>query len=168
MATLILKNNTAGALTYANGNVTVPANGQVTVPVGFQTPAANDLTLQAAVLSQTITPNNGAMDGGLNILYEFIPALAQDSVNNNTQMQTISVGTSAVAAIGAASILTGRKVVMICPTNGVVYWGNSSSVTTSTGIPVFQNQIMTLSFTDAIPIYIISAGTVSTIVFEGS
>ena len=168
MATLILKNNTAGALTYANGNVTVPANGQVTVPVGFQTPAANDLTLQAAVLSQTITPNNGAMDGGLNILYEFIPALAQDSVNNNTQMQTISVGTSAVAAIGAASILTGRKVVMICPTNGVVYWGNSSSVRTSTGIPVFQNQIMTLSFTDAIPIYIISAGTVSTIVFEGS
>lgn len=168
MATLILINNTASALTYANGNVTVPASGQITVPVAYQIPAANDLTLQAAVIAGTITPTNGALQGGLNILYEFIPSLAQDSVNNNTQMQALSVGTTAVAAIGGSTILTGRKILMISPTTGTVYWGNSSSVTTSTGMPIFQNQVMTLSFTDAIPIYLIAASTISTIVFEGS
>lgn len=168
MGTLILKNNSANALSYANGNVAVPANGQITVPVAYQTPAANDTTLQAAVIAGTITPNNGVSDGGLNILYQFIPNLAQDSVNNNTQMQVLSVTSTAVEAIGGTSILTGRKILMITPTNGTIYWGNSSSITSSTGIPIFQNQVVQLSFTDAVPIYIVSSGTVNTIVFEGS
>jgi hypothetical protein len=168
MATLILKNNTAGALTYASGDVTVPASGNVTVPVGYQIPAANDLTLQAAVISGTITPNNGAVDGGLNILYQFIPSLAQDSINTTTQMQSISVGTTAVAAIGAGTILAGRKLLTVCPTNGTIYWGNSSAVTVSTGFPLYQGQVRDFSFTDAVPLYIISAGTVTTLVFEGS
>lgn len=168
MATLILKNTTTGALTYVNGNVIVPASGQVTVPVAYQIPAANDLTLQAAVLAGTITPNNGVSDGGINILYSFIPALAQDSINNTTQMQSISVGTSAVAAIGGSSILPGRKLLTICPTNGTVYWGNSSSVTTSTGFPLYQGQVRDFSFTDAVPLYVIASGTVTLLVFEGS
>jgi hypothetical protein len=168
MATLILKNNTASPLTYASGNVTVPASGQVTVATAYQTLAAQDVTLQNAVVAGTITPNNGVIDGGLQILSAFIPALAQDSINNTTQQQAISVGTSAVAAIGASSILVGRKILIICPTNGTIYWGNSSSVTTSTGMPIFQNQVLQLSFTDAVPIYVISAGTVNTVVFEGS
>lgn len=92
----------------------------------------------------------------------------KDILLSTTQMQSITVGTSAVQALGAATILANRKTLIICPTGGTIYWGNSSSVTTTTGFPIFPNQTVTLSVSNSILIYLIAAANTTTIVFEGA
>lgn len=92
----------------------------------------------------------------------------RDVINVTSQYRAQSVTTTAAQALGAATILTNRKVISITPTNGTIYWGTNSSVTTTTGTPLFAFQTLVLSFTDNVSVYVISAGTVDTRIMEGS
>jgi len=68
----------------------------------------------------------------------------------------ITVGTSAVEAKVGASRLANRKMLTIQPTNGPVWIGVGTSITSSTGTQIFTNQVLTLSVGD-VPVYIVSA-----------
>lgn len=92
----------------------------------------------------------------------------RDVINVSSQFRAQSVTTSAAQALGAATILVNRKVITITPTNGTIYWGTSSGVTTTTGTPLFAFQTLTLSCTDNVPVWVIAAATVDTRIFEGS
>jgi hypothetical protein len=68
---------------------------------------------------------------------------------------SITVGTSAVEAKVGASRLTNRRVLTIQPTNGPVWIGVGTSITTATGTQVFTNQVLTLSVGD-VTVFVIS------------
>jgi hypothetical protein len=170
MRTLIVVNNTSSQISYLSGLVIVPGSGNITVADAYKPQLALNQNIRSDILAGNVALSDGVSSSnyGLPYLDYFIPSLAQDNISNTTQMQALSVGTTAVAAIGGVSILSGRKILIICPANGTVYWGNSSSVTISNGLPIFQNQVLQLSFTDAVPIYLIASSTTNVVVFEGS
>lgn len=82
-----------------------------------------------------------------------------DVLNSAAQYRAQSVTTTAAEALGAASILSGRKLLHVTPTNGVIYWGYSSAVTTATGTPIFPNNTLWLSVTDSLHVYVIAPAT---------
>jgi hypothetical protein len=92
----------------------------------------------------------------------------RDSINTAISSGAITVSTTVVEAKVGASRLTNRKVIVITPTTGVIYWGSSSGVTSATGTPIFKNQSLTLSFTDAIPVYLIGTAGTDVRIVEGS
>lgn len=92
----------------------------------------------------------------------------RDSINTAITNAAISVTTSAIEAKVGGSKLSNRKVVVITPTNGTVYWGGSNAVTTATGTPIFKNQSLTVTATDLVAVWLISAGTVNVRVVEAS
>lgn len=94
--------------------------------------------------------------------------LSQDTIGTSGQYRAQSVTTSAAEALGAATILTNRKFISITPTNGTVFWGFNSSVTVSSGTPIFKNQTFTLSATDAVHIFVIAGSTIDCRIAEGS
>lgn len=91
-----------------------------------------------------------------------------DLINVAGQYRAQSVTTSAAEALGAASILSNRKMISITPTNGTVYWGYSNSVTTVNGTPIFKNQTMVISVGSNVHIYLIAGSTVDCRITEGS
>jgi len=52
----------------------------------------------------------------------------------------VSVGTSPVELKAGTTRLSGRRHLSFVPTDGLIYYGFSPTVTTSTGIKVFNNQ----------------------------
>lgn len=92
----------------------------------------------------------------------------KDVIDTTAQYRAQSVTTTAAQALGASTILINRKTISITPTNGTIYWATNSSVTITTGIPLFAFQTLVLSFTDNVPVWIISAGTVDTRILEAS
>lgn len=93
---------------------------------------------------------------------------ARDVINVSSQYRAQSVTTTAAQALGAASILANRKFISITPTNGNIFYGTNSSVTTTNGMPLFANQTLTMSFTDNVQLWVIAAGTIDIRVLEGS
>jgi hypothetical protein len=91
-----------------------------------------------------------------------------DVINIAGQNRAQSVTTTAAEALGGATILANRKVISITPTNGIIYWGFTSSVTTATGTPIFTNQSLILSFTDNVHVYLVAAATTDVRIAEGS
>lgn len=89
-----------------------------------------------------------------------------DILNTGSQYRAQSVTTTAALALGGASALANRKLLHVTPTNGTVYWGYSSGVTTTTGTPLFTNQTLYLSVGPTVTVYVISAGTVDTRIAE--
>lgn len=83
-----------------------------------------------------------------------------DIFTTSGQYRAQSVTTSAAEALGAASILAVRKSISILPTNGTVYWGYSNAVTTSTGSPIFKNQLLSIPASATVHVYLIAGGTV--------
>lgn len=86
---------------------------------------------------------------------------ATDTLVTAGQNRAQSVTTSAAEALGGASILTGRKLLTIRPTDGTVYWGLNSSVTTANGTPIFKNELFRISASTATHVWLISATTVN-------
>lgn len=82
-----------------------------------------------------------------------------DILTTGSQYRAQSVTTSAALALGGASALTDRKMIHITPTNGTIYWGYNSSVTTSNGTPLFTNQTLYLSIGTGVTVYVIAAAT---------
>ncbi len=68
----------------------------------------------------------------------------------------LSVTTTSVEVRVGASALIDRKVVVVQPLGGDIFWGFDSGVTTSTGIKLFKNTIYHLPYTDDITVYLIS------------
>lgn len=92
-----------------------------------------------------------------------------DTIDTAGQYRAQSVTTTAAEALGAATILTTRKMLSITPTNGTVYWGFSNAVTTTTGTPIFKNQNMVFAIGQGLHVYLIcAAGTVDCRIAEGS
>lgn len=91
-----------------------------------------------------------------------------DIANVSSQYRSISVSTTAVQALGAATTLANRKLIVITPTGGTVYWGTSNAVTTSSGFPLFANQTLSLAFGVNIQVYLIAASATSVMVLEAS
>lgn len=92
----------------------------------------------------------------------------QESINTSIVNGAISVTTTAIEAKAGSTRLFARQVILITPTNGVVYFGSSAAVTTSTGTPIFKNQSYPIAVTDNIPIYLIAAVTTDVRIVEGS
>lgn len=92
----------------------------------------------------------------------------RDVLNTSGQYRAQSVTTSAAEALGGGTILANRKFLSITPTNGQVYWGFNSSVTSTNGTPIFKNQTFTLSVTDNVHVFVIATTTVDCRIAEGS
>lgn len=92
--------------------------------------------------------------------------LVQDTTNTTGVQGAISVGTSAVEAKVGGSALTNRKSVTVCPTNGVVYFGYTNAVTTSSGTPITAGNI--LPFGSSVSVWLIAASTTDVRVTEAS
>lgn len=96
------------------------------------------------------------------------------SINTNSLLKvggiqgTVTVGTSAIEAKVGGSRYAGRKLLMIQPLSTNVFFGFTAGVTTSTGIALASNQIVTFDIGD-IPIYLITTvGTKTVVVVEAA
>lgn len=92
-----------------------------------------------------------------------------DAIDSGNGVQgSITVGTSAVEAKVGGSRLAGRRFLSIQPQDQNIYWGFTSSVTTSTGTLLFKNGTVYFEITDDQPVYLISnAGGRSARITEG-
>lgn len=78
----------------------------------------------------------------------------------------LSVSTAAELKVGA-SPLEERKVVSFQPTDGIIYYGYDSSVTSSTGTKVFEGQLIYIEASDRLSVYLIAdTGTVNVRITE--
>lgn len=81
-----------------------------------------------------------------------------DHANNAGVYGTLSVGTTAVEVKVGGSALSQRKNVTIQPKDNGIYWGYDSSVTTSTGMELFKDQVLSLPVGPDISVYLIGDG----------
>lgn len=80
-----------------------------------------------------------------------------DAIDSGNGVQgSISVGTSAVEAKVGATRLSGRRFLSIQPQDQNIYWGFTSSVTTSTGTLLFKNGTAYFEITDEQAVYLIA------------
>ena len=171
---LVLGNTTASPQSYLSGAISVSAGGTTTVSnVAQQLQLATDGTLRQNIINGAATVGDnvntlGSQDA-INYLYQLFQALGPttDILVIGGQNRAQSVTTSAAEALGGASRFANRKYVSIRPTDGVVYWGYSNSVTTSNGTPILKNENYPIAASDQVPIYLISAGTVNCRITEG-
>lgn len=135
--------------------------------IGNATGAANFGA--GATGAQTLRVAANTYDGSGNSIASINNQLeTRDVLNVSSQYRAQSVTTAAAEALGAATILSNRKLLHITPTNGTIYWGYSSGITTTTGTPLFPNNTLFLSVTDNVHIYVIAGATVDTRVGEVS
>lgn len=80
-----------------------------------------------------------------------------DIINNSGVEGSLTVGTTAVEVKVGASKLEGRKQVSLYNnSNNIIYFGYTNSVTTSTGMPILKNQMITWDAGDILTIYVIA------------
>lgn len=110
--------------------------------------------------------SNGTLIGNVNDALK-----TADILNSGTGVEgSLTVGTSATEAKVGANKLTNRKLLTVHNnSSATIYWGFTSSVTTSTGTPIFKDQVVSWSVGDSQTIYLIagSAGN-NTRVTEGA
>lgn len=80
-----------------------------------------------------------------------------DALNAGGTQGALTVGTTAVAVQVGGSPLTNRKLVTLHNnSSATLYWGYTSGVTTSTGTPIFKNQVMWWAAKSVATIYVIA------------
>jgi hypothetical protein len=129
-----------------------------------------DLTELQASQSVKISganPSSGAEDNYAEVTTNG-NLLSADIINVSGQYRAQSVTTTVAEALGAATILANRKTLSITPTNGIIYWGFSNTVTTVTGSPIFKNQCKTFAIGTNVHVFVIAASTIDTRMAEGS
>lgn len=173
-----------GALIVATGIDNFNINnisGTVSLPTGAST-ANNQTAVQGSASGGSPAVNSGLIGGIYNSTSPSLTSgqqasvqldisarvLTKDTIDNSLSSGTVTVSTSAVAARVGTSNLTNRKMLTISPQTGTVYLGASSSVTTSTGIPIFQNQVISFAFSANITPYLIAASSITVSIMEGS
>ena len=95
-------------------------------------------------------------------------AFVKDAINSSCSHGVLAVATSAVEAKVGGARLPNRRLLVVTPTNGIIYYGSSNTVTTATGTPIFKNQSTTFIFTDNVPLWLIAAATVDVRIIEGA
>lgn len=76
------------------------------------------------------------------------------------------VSTSAVLAAVSSSNASGRKILVITPTDGDIYYGFTNAVTTSTGTPLYQRSTNNFAINDTTSIYLIAASSINVRIIE--
>lgn len=112
------------------------------------------------------TPSGGILTVQGNVAGSQIPT--RDVLNVSSQYRAQSITTTAGQALGGGTILVNRKMISITPTNGIIYWGTTNAVTTTTGSPLFPNNTLFLSCTDNSPIWLIAGVTTDCRIVEFS
>jgi len=79
----------------------------------------------------------------------------------------ITVTSTPIEAKVGATVLANRIFLTIVPTNGAIYWGTSAGVNVANGIPIQKGQPLTLSFSDAVHVFLVSSSSVDTRITEG-
>lgn len=94
--------------------------------------------------------------------------LTQDIVTVSSQFRAQSISTTAVQLLGGATILANRKAIFATPTNGTIYVGTSSAVTSANGTPVLSGNTITFSFSTNVQLWAIGLATTDIRVLEVS
>lgn len=94
--------------------------------------------------------------------------LVSDIININSQFQAQSISTTAVQLLGGGTILANRKAIFATPTNGTIYVGTSSAVTSANGTPVLSGNTITFSFSSNVQLWAIGLATTDVRVLEVS
>jgi len=89
-----------------------------------------------------------------------------DEIESSAQYRAQSVTTTASEALGGATVLVTRRLIIITPTTGPIYWGTTAGVTIATGQPIFKNQTFVISINSIVRIYLIAAATTDVRVLE--
>jgi len=83
-----------------------------------------------------------------------------DVISGSGTEGAITVGTSAIEAKVGASALTNRKLLTIFNnSDATIYWGRTSSVTSSSGTPIYEKQMFTFTVASNAPIYLIASAS---------
>jgi hypothetical protein len=81
----------------------------------------------------------------------------------------LSVTTTPVELKVGASPVSERKVISFQPTDGVVYYGYDSSVSSTTGTKIFSHQLIIIEASEQLAVYLVSeTGTVNVRITEVS
>ena len=80
-----------------------------------------------------------------------------NTIGSGGLQANLAVGVAAVEVKVGASRLAIRKVVTIFPFDADMFWGFSNTVTTSTGTPIFKNQLLVLNASDTCQIWVVCA-----------
>ncbi len=80
----------------------------------------------------------------------------------------ITVGTSVVEAKIGASALEERKVLIIQPLGGDIYWSYNSGVTTATGHLLYDGTLVYIQTGPDLPVYLIAASNTNVRISEVS
>lgn len=150
----------------ANGITSTTINSKQRLDVDLSSEAADGATAPFSTVQIGGKDPNGNLQAFITVTSG--EQFTRDVINVSSQYRAQSVTTTAAQALGASTILVNRKTISITPTNGTVYWATNSSVTTTTGTPLFAFQTLVLSFTDNVQVWLISAGTVDTRILEAS
>ena len=71
----------------------------------------------------------------------------------------LTVGTTAVEAKVGGSRLANRKLLTVHNnSSSTIYWGYTSGVTTTTGTPLFKDQLVSWDISDTATVYLIASG----------
>jgi len=143
--------------------------GDVTVDIDATT--GDNIALANADGSKKVTVTTVGPDNGLdvNIIGGAVDATVSGTVDTNLlglpnfQTSQYSIGTSAVQI--TLTPLTNRSSISIkavTTTNNMIYIGNSSSVTTSTGYPLFNGDSLQFDLTGASQIWLIASASSQT------
>lgn len=93
-----------------------------------------------------------------NASYGLDQTASADVLNYSGVNGSITVGTSPIEAKVGTTRLENRKVLILYNnSNSTIYWGFNPSLTTSTGLPLFKQQTLTLNVGDQLPVYLIAA-----------
>ena len=106
-------------------------------------------------LQTILTDTNGQVEVG-------------DLANVSMTYTNKSVSTTAVLMNVSGTNLAVRKLLVLQPTNGTIYIGSNSSVTTTTGMPVYSTQTITFAVGPNVSIYAIAAGATNVCIIEAS
>jgi len=79
-----------------------------------------------------------------------------------------TVTTSAQEIKVGGSALEERKVITIQPTDGEIWFGYNSSVTSSTGTKIHEGQLIQIEASESLPVWMVSGGSVNVRITEVS
>lgn len=89
-----------------------------------------------------------------------------DILNNSGLTAEVTVGTSAVPLYVGGSNLTDRQTLILQPKNDNIFIGYTSGVTTTTGLRLFKDQVISLPVGDQITVFAISTGSGRAIIVQ--
>jgi len=96
-----------------------------------------------------------------------LAVVSDDSLVGNTGSQTSKTVSAATLAAVGGSNLANRKVLTVYAKGGTVYWGFSSSVTPSTGFPIyFRSPASIFAASDTCSIWLCASSPTEVIIGE--